>query len=187
MPGSVDKWKVFFYSRRDTQSKQDVFDEIWEQYYKRLFFFIRQMVGEYAEDLLQEIMLKVYQNMEKYNPIYSFNTWVYTVARNHCITYLEKKKRVKDSKFEEGMKAGPYLTMDTPENGLMHQELHVEIDNFLEKLEPAYRQMAFLRFYEGFTLKKIAQIVDVPYGTVKSRLHLIRKALKKKLEAYDAI
>jgi len=58
MPSSVDKWKVFFYSGRDTESKQDVFDEIWEQYHKRLFFFIRQMVGEDAEDLLQEITLK---------------------------------------------------------------------------------------------------------------------------------
>jgi len=145
------------------------------------------MVGEDAEDLMQEIMLKVYQNMEKYNPIYSFNTWVYIIARNHCIHSLEKKKRVKKSKFEEGVKTDTNLTMDTPENRLIHQELHNEIDNFLEKLEPAYRQMAYLRFYEGFTLKKIAQIVDVPTGTVKSRLHLIRKTLKKKLEAYDAI
>jgi len=50
------------------------------------------MVKENAEDLFQEIMLKVFQNLSTYNPMYSFNTWIYTIARNHCVNYITKRK-----------------------------------------------------------------------------------------------
>lgn len=186
MPELIDRWNIYFNSRRDTSSRQKIFNEIWEQYHKRLFFFIGNMVGEEAEDLLQEIMLKVYQNIEKFNPLYSFNTWIYTVARYHCIHFLEKKKRIKRMQSENIAENDAYSTRNTPENEMVRNELHHQIDHFLEQLEPAYQQMSFLRFYEGMKIKEIAKLMNVPAGTVKSRIHLIKKNLKKVLEEYDA-
>lgn len=186
MPTPLNKWKIVFNSKRDTLSRQKIFNEIWERYHKRLLFFIRNMVGEDAEDALQEIMLKVYQNMEKFNPLYSFNTWIYTIARNHCINFLKKRKLVTRTILEEVIKKDRISYGETPENEIIHKELHHKIEYFLEQLDPAYQQMAFFRFYEGMQIKKIAKIMDVPTGTVKSRIHLIRKALKKELEEYNA-
>jgi RNA polymerase sigma-70 factor (ECF subfamily) len=71
--------------------QQAIFTEIWKQYHQRLLFFIRPMVGIEAEDLLQEIMLKVYEHLGTYNPFYSLNTWIYAIARNHCLNFLQKK------------------------------------------------------------------------------------------------
>lgn len=186
VPALINRWNIYFNSRRDTSSRTKIFNEIWEQYHKRLFFFIGNMVGEEAEDLLQEIMLKVYQNIEKFNPLYSFNTWIYTVARYHCIHFLEKKKRIKKVQYEEIVKKDDYAIRDNPENQMVRKELHHQIEHFLEQLEPAYQQMSFLRFYEGMKIKEIAKLMNVPTGTVKSRIHLIKKTLKKELEEYDA-
>lgn len=183
MPSPLNKWTIFFSSNRDSLSRKKIFDEIWKHYYKRLMFFIRNFVGEDAEDLLQEIMLKIYQNMEKFNPVYSFNTWIYTIARNHCFHFLEKKRGTNVGLGEIARKE-EYSTQDTPENEIMGKELHRRIDHLLKQLDPAYQQMAFLRFYEGMKMKQIARIMDVPVGTIKSRIHLIKKALKKELEEY---
>ena len=183
MPSPLNKWNIFLYSNRDSLSRKKIFDEIWKHYHKRLLFFIRNFVGEDAEDLLQEIMLKIYQNMEKFNPMYSFNTWIYTIARNHCFHFLAKKRCI-NVRLEEIARKDACSTQDSPENEMMGKELYRRIDNFLKQLDPAYQQMAFLRFYEGLKIKQIAKIMDVPVGTVKSRMHLIKKTLKKELEEY---
>jgi RNA polymerase sigma-70 factor (ECF subfamily) len=180
------KWKVYFQSRGGLTSREDVFKEIWQRYHRRLFFFIRDMVGEDAEDVIQDIMFKVYQNLERYRPTYSVSTWLYTIARNHCINYLSKCKVKTQNILEKIANSSRHSVNDTPESLAIRKETVEKIDRFMKQLEPAYRQMAFLRFYEGLKFGEIAQIMDVPVGTVKSRIHLIRKDLKKSLEACDA-
>ncbi|MBN2092302.1 sigma-70 family RNA polymerase sigma factor [candidate division KSB1 bacterium] len=180
------QWQLHLGTQNQDQVRQDLFAKIWKDYYKRLFFFIRHLVGVEAEDLLQEIMFKVYDNLERYNPIYSFDTWIYTIARNHCLNYLDKKKLATQSIENVTSKGIDFNNPDTPESNYFHQELFEKIDDFLNRLDPDYRQMAFLRFNEGLSIKTIAKILDVPQGTVKSRLHLIKQDLKRKLEDEDA-
>jgi len=165
-------------------AKHKLFNEIWQQYHKRLLFFIKAMLADAAEDVLQEIMLKVYHNLEKYNPIYSFNSWIYTVARNHCIN-AKAKKRLQTLPMTQEAEQTIYATNNNPENEFISREACQQIDRFLEQLPAKHQQMAFLRFYEGMKVKEIAKVFDVPAGTVKSRLHLIKQALKKELEESD--
>ena len=61
-------------------------------YRKQLTFFIRNFVRDEAEDIFQEVMLKVFQNIEKFNPLYPFSTWIYTIARNQSLNYINKRK-----------------------------------------------------------------------------------------------
>jgi len=183
----LKKWQLFIHSEHDSSVRQVVFKEIWEKYHKRLLFFIMSLVKDEAEDLLQEIMLKVYNNLEKFNPLYSFNTWIYTIARNHCYNYLEKKKlptlSIQAHEFGKNRLDGiPLVSRETPEEILNQEEVFQKIDRYLGKLNPIYQQIAFLRFYEGMKIKAIAQILNLPAGTVKSRLHLLQKELKKELE-----
>lgn len=176
------KWQFFMRSNQDNHARHTLFKDIWQHYYKRLFFFTQNMISVDVEDTVQDIMLKVYQNLEKYKPFYSFNTWIYSIARNHCINLLQKKKlttqSLEDTKATIRIKSGE----NTPEKQVIYQEDFQQIENYLNRLEPIYQQMAFLRFYEGLQVKQIAQILDVPPGTVKSRIHLIKKALVKELE-----
>ena len=187
MSSTIKPWTITLQSRSDIAGRQQLFKKIWQTYYKRLLFFIRNIVQNEAEDLLQEIMLKVYQNLEKYNPFYSFNTWIYTIARNHCINFLNKRKLTTKSMdpIEDNARLGS--GNQTPESQLLNQEMNKQIEQVLSGFEPEFRQMAYLRFYEDMSCRTIAKIMNIPYGTVKSRLYGIRQKIKKALETYNEV
>jgi len=182
----IQKWYFFIKCRGNIRARKIVFDEIWITYHKRLLFFIRNLVKEDAEDVLQEIMLRVYNNLEKFNPMYSFNTWIFTVARNYCISYL-KKRRVPIQDVEDIQEIRTQFSMDdSPDKHLLGKELIRKIDSVLAKQQSDYQQMAYLRYYEGISYKGISKIMNIPVGSVKSRIHLIKKELQTALEVYNA-
>lgn len=167
------------------EGRQKAFDLIWEAYYRRIYYFASNIVNEDAEDVLQDIMVKVYKNLDKYNPYYAFSTWIFTVARNHCINFLKKRRPLNRSWPEAGTESEGQSS-PTPEDEMVFNETVRRIDEYLDELDPAYRQMAYLRFFEGMKTVEIARILGIPVGSVKSRIHLIRKGLKKVLEIDDA-
>ncbi len=185
MSSPIKSMTIYIQSRSDTAARQQLFDNIWQAYHKRLFFFIRNIVSNEAEDLLQEIMLKVFQNLEKYNPFYSFNTWIYTIARNHCINFLNRRKLATQSMDFLGENIQTKTVNSTPENWLLDKEMTGQIERVLSGFEPEFREIAYLRFYEGLTCKNIAKVMNIPNGTVKSRLYTMRHKIKKALEKYN--
>ena len=179
----VNSWQIFIQCRGSDGSRKKLFNLLWNQYQRRIIFFIQNMVKDNAEDLFQEVMLKVYQNLDKYNPLYSFNTWIYTIARNHCLNYLNKKK-ISTVNLDRGVGKYEVKDIDSPEAKSLNKELHQKIENLLGTFSEENRQIAFLRFYEGMKDRDIARVMEVPTGTVKSRLHKIRTILKKDLETF---
>ena len=186
MAFSIKPWTIYIQSRLDTATRHKLFDNIWKMYHKRLFFFIRNIVPNEAEDLLQEIMAKVFQNLEKYNPFYSFNTWIYAIARNHCINFLNKRKLVTQTMEPLGEKSQLERGSSTPETRLLDKEMNDQIEQVLSGFDSEFRQIAYLRFYEGLACRQISNIMSIPSGTVKSRLHTMRQEIKKALEKYNA-
>ena len=181
----VEQWHIFIHSRRDTATQQKLFDEIWQKYHRRLLFFIQNIIHENAEDALQDIMFNVYKNLDRFNPLYSFNTWIYTIARNYCINYLNKRK-IPLQDFPDWTEINSQGSQgETPEDQILKSELHQQILDILGSFDPAHRQTAFLRFYEGMKCREIGKIMDIPTGTVKSRLYKIRIILKTELEKYN--
>ena len=185
MSSPIESWTIYIQSHLDTAARQRLFDNIWQTYHKRLFFFIRNLVSNEAEDLLQEIMLKVFQNLKNYNPLYSFNTWIYAIARNHCINFLNKRKLVTQSMDFLGENIQSKTGDNTPENRLLNKEMTNQIEQVLSGFEPEFKQIAYLRFYEGLACRNIAKVMNIPNGTVKSRLHTMRQKIKKALEKYN--
>jgi RNA polymerase sigma factor (sigma-70 family) len=180
----AEGWRIAVQSRKDIRSRQEIFETIWNQYHKRILFFIRGMVSDSAEDLLQDVMLKVYQNLDTYLPRYSFKGWIYTVARNHCINQLKRKKLPLQGQGPGNDERGILSDNHNPEERMIQSELNAHIQILLDSMQPELRQMAFLRFYEGLKCREIARILDMPSGTVKSRLHRIRRTLQEGLEHY---
>jgi RNA polymerase sigma-70 factor (ECF subfamily) len=180
----IKNWQIYIQCRRSEGSKRELFNLIWNQYQKRIVFFIRNMVKDNAEDLFQDVMLKVYRNLDKYNPLYSFNSWIYSIARNHCLNFINKNRLPAQSleSGDESLYSG--RENNSPEVASINKELSQKIENVLNTFSEENRQVAFLYFYEGLKNREIAQVMDVPTGTVKSRLHKIREIFKKDLEKY---
>jgi RNA polymerase sigma-70 factor (ECF subfamily) len=161
--------------------REEKFERIWDRYYRPLVVFCGSfshlLTGE-AEDMAQEVLVKVYRSLDTYDSAYSMNTWIYRIARNHCIDTVRKyirNRAVPLSRAVESPRPGPEKTALTAE------ELEL-VESFLGSLERNDRQIAFLRFYEDFKYREISDVLDIPAGTVKYRVHEIRKGLKAFLE-----
>ncbi len=182
---SLTGWRIYIQCRGPRETRERLFRSIWLSYRKRLTFFIRNFVRDEAEDIFQEVMLRVFQNIEKYNPLYPFSTWIYTIARNQSLNYLNKRKLPTEAGDTREKAFFPEAGDDSPEDKTIHRELHQTIDRALEGLSKENRQIAFLRFYEGMKHRDIARTLGIPTGTVKSRLFATRAILKEALEAYN--
>ena len=123
-----------------SDDRDSLFSYIWEKYHKRIYYYITTVMHcsrEDSEDLLQEVMMKVYDNLEQYKAGSSFNAWIYAIARNHCLDFKRKMAaRPKDEEYREGDCKAPDL-FETVCSG----ELNHAIMACLEKMDDNDREM----------------------------------------------
>lgn len=160
-----------------------LFGHIWKTYRKKLYYYITSVMHcsrEDGEDLLQEIMMKAYGNLEWYRRGRSLDAWIYTIARNHCIDFHRKmKKRRGEDEYREGDGASPDLLDD-----LCNSELNQAIHASLGKLAEADREMVYLRHFEGLTHRSIGTIIGMNVNSVKTRLRAIEARLRHELRGW---
>ena len=170
------------------QAREEIMGAIWREYYAKLMVFISAgslldtaATREDREDAVAEIMLKVLANIHRYDPRFSLSTWIYSIARNHCI----------DARRRRGVRArhcGPFPEEEPPaceagpEERLFAREDERLTADYLHGLSDSERQIAYLRFAEGMSYAEIARVLEVPAGTAKYRVHEIRRGLKDALE-----
>jgi len=181
---------IFIKPALSDQSRSELFESIWREYQPAMAVFVRSITGlgtQDVEDLVQEIMLKVYSKLHLYNPLRDFKVWIYSIARNHCIDRFRKRSGPPVEEAEWNDPAGISLACaePSPEEAVIAGELHKIIESYLASLDSADRQISFLRFSERLAYKKIGWILGLPSGTVKYRVHVIRAGLRKLLERYD--
>lgn len=181
--GHLTRSSVYLRSRSGIESAKSLFRDIWYCYYPRLWVFVRQMPIRPVDvdDVMQGVMLKVYENLCNYNARYAFTTWVYTIARNHCLDTMRKEQS--RSRFEAGGNIpdieSPY---PDPEEALLKSESGKEARLLISTLSRTDQQIAFLRFFEERSYREISRVLGIPTGTLKYRVHTIRRVLEKRRE-----
>ncbi len=181
----IEKWIIYWMSRGGEKGREKAFDRIWRLYHRRVLYFVRQRCPADAEDLVQDIFIKVFRSLHRYDPSRSFATWVFAVARNHCIDHATARRPVVQPIGGNGQEGERAAERETPESAMLMDERERLIGHALETLDADFRETAFLRYFEGLKTRRIAEILGVPEGTVKSRLHAIRAALKEVLEKHE--
>ncbi len=166
------------------------FDQLVERYHRPIANFIFRMVGNYenALDLSQEVFIKVYGSLGRYNPEFKFSTWIYKIASNTAIDHLRKQSVATaplylvsgdDEEFELPIPAkGP-----SPERALERTERSAQIEEAISKLPPRYRELIVLRHVSELSYDEIAEVTGLPLGTVKNRIFRAREAMRGQLEA----
>jgi len=156
-----------------------------------LRFIIRMTGAEkaQAEDLLQEIFMKVIERRKKYDPGQKFSTWLYSIARNHCIDFLRTESYRRHSSLDAPISVeeeGGAVVIDLVRSGDRDQEerafdLEVKelIDIGVRGLKEEFREVFLLREVEGLSFEEIAVVTESPLGTVKSRLRYAYKGLRQ--------
>jgi len=181
MKGKSKKFSLFFHSSLDIKKRETVFNDIWKEYYPKLTVYLNTAYFlSDTEDLVQEILIKVHNNLHKYNPLYSFNTWIYSIAGNSVKDLLRKNsvslKMLTAVRAEASHK--PLYNNETPEELFLRGEVKTGIKECIGNLPERERQISFLKFYEGLTYKEISKILEIPVGTIKYLVHNIKKNIE---------
>jgi RNA polymerase sigma-70 factor (ECF subfamily) len=161
--------------------------ELIEKHIRHIYNFIRQYIGDEkrAEDLTQEVFLKVWKNLKKFDVNKNFVAWLFRIARNTVIDFFRKKKNVNFSDLEnEGNGEEPDFTGTdpSPEERYEEKELQILIRGILEELPEKYRSVLILYHQSQFNFREIAEISGEPIDTIKSRYRRALGLVRKKLE-----
>lgn len=142
-------------------------------------FVLRTGSEQTADDLLQETFIKVYLHLRRYNPTYTFGQWLYTIARNTLIDFA--RKRQEDLSLDDRFIA-PASTQPTPEERIIRDQQQEQLTSLMERLPVRYRELITLRFVDEYSYEEIAARLDVPLGTVKTRIHRARELFFKNFD-----
>ncbi|MEQ2529692.1 RNA polymerase sigma factor SigW [Robertmurraya yapensis] len=168
---------------------QNAYAEIVELYKDKVYQLCYRMLGNRheAEDMAQEAFIRAYVNIASFNIELKFSTWLYRIATNLCIDRIRKKKP--DYYLDAEVSGTDGLTMysqipsDTrlPEDEVEKMELQDIIQREISNLPEKYRSVIVLKYIEELSLNEISEILDMPLGTVKTRIHRGREALRHQL------
>lgn len=167
-------------SRKIRDGDVETFEKVIDLYKQKVFNYCLRMTNNYyiAEDLAQDVFIKVYQRITTYDwSKSSLSTWIYVITRNTCLNYLRDTK--KETLYEvETQLLGTVLT---PEDLILQEEERQRLLTALNSLSVQDRELIIMVDYLSLKYREVGEIMGIPTGTVKSRLHGIRKKLKKDL------
>ena len=160
------------------------FDELVRRYQRPIAAYVYRMVGDYdaALDLTQEVFIKVYNSLSRYRSEFKFSTWIYKIAHNAAIDHLRRyavREQAITSGFEgERREISIESRRLTPEQESELEERRSEIEQVVDSLPSAYRELIVLRHSHDLSYEEIAEVTGLPLGTVKNRLFRAREAMR---------
>lgn len=177
-------------TKQALKGDQTAFAEIVELYKDKIFHLAYRMLSNRheAEDVVQETFLRVYKNLDRYDPHQKFSTWIYRIATNLCIDRLRKRKPTysldADTNDQEGSDAYSFIPSDnqTPESEYLLSETQQLIHQAIDTLPAKYKSVMVLRYLQELSLQEISDVLGMPVTTIKTRVHRGREFLRKKLE-----
>ncbi len=169
------------------EGKEKAFDELYHRYSKRLLYYFYKMLGRdeaKAQDFVQDLFVKLLEKAHLYNPAYSFERWVFSLAHNMCKNEY-RRTDVQNSIFSteqtSHIPAEEGIVVENYDSALFEQYLQQALDG----MDVDLRTTFVLRYQENMSLEEISQILDCPIGTVKSRLFTAKKRLAMQLKIFD--
>ncbi len=182
--------------RRVQKGQSDAFEVLVQRHQSRIFNLLYRWLGDYDEaaDAAQEVFVSAYKSISKFRGDASFATWLFRIASNHSKNRRKRMAAIErrtvplegTGSDEEGQ--GPIATLahpnPNPGEQVERRELQEQVQMGLNSLDADEAFLILLRDFQDLPYDEISGMLDVPVGTVKSRLHRARQALKAKLAPY---
>lgn len=167
------------------RGREDSFEELVRRYQRPITGYIYRMLNNYdaSLDVTQEVFIKVYNSLEKYSSDYKFSTWLYRIAHNAAIDYMRRNSVNQQSLETENADGSYQLQIEspqpTPEQMRERSEWRTEIESVVKCLPTVYRELILLRHTQDLSYDEIAEVMNLPLGTVKNRLFRAREMMRE--------
>jgi RNA polymerase sigma factor (sigma-70 family) len=168
------------------EGDQQSYAKLMSRYKDSIYFLLLKMVHneDDANDLTIEAFGKAFSNLAKYTPDFAFSTWLYKIALNNCIDFIRKKK-IETLSIHDPLEneRGESYQMDVKSTNPDPEELYVKdqrskiVRDVIDKINPKYRMLIELRFFEELSYEEIAEKTKLPLGTVKAQLFRAKNLL----------
>lgn len=164
----------------------EIFGVLVERYEEKLkryaFKFLNQK--EDVEDVVQNVFLKTFENIQGFDTKRKFQSWIYRIAHNELVNFLKKKKKLTLSLIELDTFLPSSLKDDT-----LREEVDFDLtekkellEKFLEELEPKYKEPLYFYYFENLSYAEISEILRIPISTVGVRIQRAKEKIKKKVK-----
>ena len=174
-------------------NNQNYYNELMSQYHNSIHFYVGEIIKNQAisKDLTIEIMGKAFINLKSYNFKYAFSTWIFTIAKNHCIDYL-RKNNLKIVSIDELTNNDEYYfeipSKDfNPEDLLIRKQRIQLLRRLVNQLSLKYMSVVKLRYFKEMSYSEISDELNLSESTIKIRLYRARKELLKIFKLDDKI
>lgn len=177
--------------KRCRSGDRDAFNILVEAFQRQVINLAYGMLSneEDASDAAQEVFIKIYRNIDRFEEKSSLSTWIYRITSNVCKDFLRKRTRtIQSVSIYEGDDDDdddrPMEIKDnspTPQEHLEMTETQIEVRRALDELPTEYKSVIVMYDLENLSYEEISKVLECPVGTIKSRLNRARKALKKNL------
>lgn len=165
------------------KGNERAYRELVKRYRSKIFAYLYRLARnkEEAEDLLQNVFVKVYNNIEKIDTSRKFSSWIYRIAHNEAVNFLKKRSRRHLISIEDVQTSKDKLEItdngQSPIDAWISKELKNEMDEALEKLPPKYKEVLILRYYLDKSYEEMSEILGKPINTVGTLLNRAKKKL----------
>ncbi len=161
------------------KENSELYVEIVKRYQQKLYRYLKYLTNNSTEveDLVQNVLIKTYQNLFSFNIKKKFSSWIYRIAHNEGINFLRNRKREKQISLEDlnSPLAGNSSSMN---DNLIKEEVQKNVKQCLDKLEPKYREPLILYYFEDKSYKEISDILRIPIKTVGTFIFRGKKIMK---------
>ncbi|PLW99029.1 MAG: RNA polymerase subunit sigma-70 [Marinilabiliales bacterium] len=161
------------------QNSAESLSVLYKRYYKKVYYKCLSFAGNVsdAEDLAQDIMLKVLQNLYKFHGTSKFSTWLYAVAMNHCVETVRKKKKYSSFAIDNSFDIAESINEDIDFEEVDRRELSIEF--LLNNLPFVEREMLVLKYHNNYSIKQLQQKYQMGESAVKMRLSRARRRIEQ--------
>jgi len=170
----------------DEKTRDEAFSLLLEKYQQKIYWHVRRFVLDHedANDLVQDIFLKVWKNLDKFRADAQLYTWIYRIASNECITFLNRKKHAASVSLDD--ENSSYLADSLTETSYFNgDQVQLKLQKALLTLPDKQRLVFNMKYFDDLKYDEISEILGTSVGALKASYHLAVKKIEKFLSDTD--
>ena len=168
---------------------EQAYRELVGQYQRRVYALALRMVrqAEDAEDITQETFVRMFRALDRYDLERPFSTWLFTIASRLCIDHIRRRRTAPVALYYRDSESGEEREIEVqdagvrPDEAAQREQEERKVQGLIDALPPHYRVVVVLRHQQELSYEEIAEVLGMPLGTVKARIHRARALLARRL------